>query len=306
MIKELLKTQKIIVLDGASGTELERKGYDINDSLWSAKFLMQDHKAISDIHEDYLNAGADCITTLSYQASYEGFMNLGLSEKEAAALIKTSVSLAKKARDDFYIRNKASKKALVAASVGPYGAYLANGSEFTGLYDLDEQELVCFHKKRMKTLLDEKPDILACETVPCLKEAKAYVTLLKEFPKACAWISFSAKDYTHISSGESIKQCAQFLDDKEQIQAIGINCTDPKYIESLIKEIKEVTNKAIIVYPNGGASYDSHSKTWSKEVKDNDYEQRAKLWYDKGASIIGGCCQTTPNDIKSIVKYFKN
>ncbi len=307
-IKEILKNQKILIIDGATGTELERKGYDINDSLWSAKFLMENPKAICEVHTDYLNAGSDCITTLSYQATFEGFKERGLNELQAKELLQSSIKLAIEARDEFWKNNQSAKriKPLVAASVGPYGAYLADGSEFRGNYALSEDELVSFHRKRMESLIEAKPDLLACETVPCLIEAKAYVKLLEEFPDTQAWISFSAKDGKHINSGESIKECAKFLDDKEQISAIGINCTAPEYIESLINEIKEVSSKPIIVYPNGGAAYDGETKTWSTQANTKDYGKMAFMWYEKGANVIGGCCQTTPNDIEQISTWVRN
>ncbi len=308
-INEILSEQKIVVIDGATGTELERKGFDINDSLWSAKFLMENPLAITEVHEDYLKAGSDCITTLSYQATFEGFMKKGLTENQAKDLLQSSVKIALSARNNFWEskeKNKDNrKKPLVAASIGPYGAYLADGSEFRGDYGLRQEELIKFHRKRMKTLIEAKPDLLACETVPCLLEAKAYVKLLEEFPAISAWISFSAKDGKHINSGESIQECAQYLDKKEQIIAIGINCTAPEYIESLIEQIKEVSTKPIIVYPNGGAVYDGNSKTWSTEVENASYGEMAEQWYKKGASIIGGCCQTTPNDISQIIKKLK-
>lgn len=307
-IEEILKNQKIVIADGATGTELERKGYDIKDSLWSAKFLMDNPQVICEVHRDYLDAGSDCITTLSYQATFEGFMKKGLSEDEAKKIIESSVKLAIDTRDEFWnnLDNKDNRaKPLVAASIGPYGAFLADGSEFTGNYGLNEDELVSFHQKRMKTIIDANPDILACETVPCLMEAKAYVKLLEQFPNTQAWISFSAKDGKHINSGESIKECAKYLDAQKQIAAIGINCTAPQYIESLIQEIKEVSTKPIIVYPNGGAVYDGLTKTWSTQANNSTYGKMAQMWYEKGASIIGGCCQTTPSDIEQISNWIR-
>lgn len=308
VIDKILEKNKVLIIDGATGTWLQEKGYDVSDSLWSAKFLMENPSAISQVHKDYLEAGSDCITTLSYQATFEGFKERGLNEEESSSLLQSSVTLAIKERDLFWSKNKNNTdkaKPLVAASVGPYGAYLADGSEFRGDYSLGKEELITFHRKRMKTLLDAKPDLLACETVPCLLEAKAYVELLEEFPTANAWISFSAKDDKHINSGESIKECAKYLDSKDQVLAIGINCTAPAHIKSLINEIKEVTKKPIIVYPNGGSVYDSVSKTWSEDSTSNSYGKMAATWKDDGASIIGGCCQTTPKDIKEIFKYLK-
>ncbi|NCD11306.1 MAG: homocysteine S-methyltransferase [Epsilonproteobacteria bacterium] len=303
-----LEHQKVFILDGAFGTELERKGYDINDSLWSAKFLMEKPEAIAEVHRDYLDAGSDCITTASYQASFEGFMKRGMSEEEAKALIASSVKIAQKVRDDFW-ENEANRtkrlKPLVAASVGPYGAYLADGSEFRGDYALDVEALQAFHAKRLATLIEAQPDLLACETIPCLKEAKALCALLEGYPEVSAWMSFSAKDGAHINSGESIRECAQFLESQKNIVAIGINCTAPQYIESLIGEIKAVSSKPIIVYPNGGSSYNALTKTWDGLSKNASYGKMAYGWYQKGARLIGGCCQTTPEDIAQIAQWVR-
>ncbi len=306
-LEEILTKKKILILDGAFATELEKKGYDINDPLWSAKFLLENPEAICEVHKDYLEAGADCITTASYQATYEAFMKRGLSEDEAKALIKSSVALAKKTRDAFWAekKNKIGRvKPLIAASIGPYGAYLADGSEYRGEYNKTQEQLIEFHTKRMQSILEATPDILACETIPCLIEAKALSTLIAKL-NASAWICFSAKDGKHINSGEKISECAQYLDDKKHISAIGINCTPPQYVASLIQEIRKVSNKPIVVYPNGGASYDGLTKTWSECAQTSSYEKMAKLWYDEGATIIGGCCLTTPQDISNVAKWAK-
>lgn len=307
-LEKILSQQKVLIIDGAFGTELERKGYDINDTLWSAKFLMQNPEAIGEVHKDYFEAGSDCVTTASYQASFEGFMKRGMSEQEAKALIQSSVKIAQKVRDDFWAdeNNHAKRqKPLVAASVGPYGAYLADGSEFQGNYGMSIEELMAFHHKRLETLIEAKPDVLACETIPCLIEAKALCKLLESFPTTYAWVSFSARDGKHINSGESVAECAQFLETQKQIIAIGINCTAPQYIESLIGEIKAVSNKPIIVYPNGGSTYNALTKTWDGLSKSSSYGKMAYSWYEKGVHIIGGCCQTTPEDIAEISKWVR-
>lgn len=308
-IDKILENQTAVILDGAFSTELERKGFDLNDPLWSAKVLLENPEAIYAVHYDYFVAGADCVITASYQATYEGFMRRGLSEEEAEKLIALSVTLAKEARNTFWkaeTRKKNRPKPLVAASVGPYGAYLADGSEYRGDYDLSETELVNFHRKRFATLVAAGPDILACETIPCLVEAKALVKLIHDFPGTYAWISFSAKDGSYISSGEPIEESVDILNNCVQVAAIGVNCTSPQYIESLIGKIKPRTDKPIIVYPNGGQTYDPTTKTWlSLTSAELAYDQRSKLWFDSGAKIIGGCCKTTPNDIAKIAAWVR-
>lgn len=307
-IVSILEQQKIVIIDGALGTELERQGHDIKDALWSAKFLMQNPLAIAKVHEDYLRSGADCITSASYQASVEGFMQKGMSEEAAYGLIQSAITIAKNVRDTFWANpdnHNHRPKPLVAASIGPYGAFLADGSEFVGNYGVSEAVLMDFHRKRMACIVEASPDVLACETLPCLEEAKVLCKLLEAFPTMYAWVSFSAKDGEHISSGEHIAECARWLDTQKHVLAIGINCTAPHYIESLIEQIKAVSSKPIIVYPNGGASYDALSKTWSGSSQTSSYGQMALRWYEKGARLIGGCCQTTPQDIAQIAKWVR-
>jgi len=308
-INDILKKHPVLILDGAFSTELERKGCDLNDPLWSAKILTENPQAIAEVHEDYFNAGADCVITASYQATFEGFMKRGFSEEQAGDLIKLSINIAKDVRDKFWSKkeNQLNRpKPLVAASVGPYGAYLADGSEYRGQYNLDEEALIEFHKKRMETLISAGPDILACETIPCLVEAKAVVKVLEENSGVYAWISFSAKDGTHINSGEAIADCAKWLNDYEQVAAIGINCTAPEYVATLIEEIRKGTDKPIIVYPNSGETYNPDNKVWQGSSINQSYGQSALGWYKKGATIIGGCCRTTPDDIRAVAKWVRN
>lgn len=303
-IDNILKQFPLVILDGAMATELEKHDCDLNDSLWSAKILMESPEKIYQVHMDYFLAGSDCATTASYQATVEGFMKRGLSGEEALKLIRYSVELASKARDDFWSdpKNRTNRpKPLVAASIGPYGAYLADGSEYRGDYKLSEEELIEFHRPRMKTLIDAGADVLACETIPCLKEAVAVARLLKEFPDTYAWISFSCKDEKHISNGESIAGCAEKLEEYPQIAAIGINCTPPQFISSLIQEIK--TGKPIIVYPNLGETYDPITKTWNGASASKNYSSNAKSWYELGARLIGGCCRTGPREIRAISEW---
>jgi homocysteine S-methyltransferase len=307
-IDNILQKQPVLILDGAFSTELERRGCDLNDPLWSAKILMENPGEIAAVHEDYFNAGADCVITASYQATFEGFMKRGLDEEEASKLIASSINLAREVRDTFWkkAKNRVNRpRPLVAASVGPYGAYLADGSEYRGDYDLDEKALMLFHKKRLETLIAAGPDVIACETIPCLAEAKAMVRLLEEFPGVYGWISFSAKDGEHINNGERIEDCARWLDSHEQVAAVGINCTAPEYIESLIERIRDETNKPIIVYPNSGELYDAVGKKWDSDSTDLSYGEKSLLWHKKGAQLIGGCCKTTPDDIRKIAAWVR-
>lgn len=306
IIENILKEFKVIILDGALATELENRGCNINDSLWSAKILAEKPDLIEKVHYDYYKAGADVAITSSYQATIDGFVKKGYSEESAIDLIKRSVKIAKKARDDFWsdpLNRTGRPKPLVAASVGPYGAYLADGSEYRGNYKLTEKELIDFHRPRMKALIEAGADILACETIPCLIEAKAIVNLLNEFKDVYAWISFSCKNEHEISDGTLISKCAEELDKESKVAAIGINCTAPKYIPSLISDIKDYSKKPIVVYPNSGEEYESETKCWHGSSSSKAYGESSKLWYEAGARLIGGCCRTTPEDIKAVALW---
>jgi homocysteine S-methyltransferase len=305
-IASILDLQPVLVIDGALATELERRGCDLKDNLWSAKILLEQPEKIKQVHYDYFKAGADCAITASYQATIAGFAERGLSEAEALALMKKSVTLAKEARDEFWAdeANRAGRaKPFVAASVGPYGAFLADGSEYRGNYGLTENELIDFHRPRMKALVEAGADILACETIPCLIEAQAIAKLLKEFPDTSAWVSFSARDEEHISEGQVFADCVKALEEYSQIVAIGINCTSPKYIPGLIREAKQVTNKPILVYPNSGEHYDATKSDWDGHPVYESFGAEAKEWYNAGARLIGGCCRTTPEDISVIASW---
>lgn len=305
-IEKILKEHKIIVLDGALATELERRGYNINDSLWSAKILAENPEAIKKVHYDYFKAGADAAITSSYQATIEGFVHKGLSNLQAKDLIKRSVEIAVAARNEFWqeVENKEDRPyPLIAASIGPYGAYLADGSEYRGDYKVTEEELMHFHRERMKILIEAGADVLACETIPNITEARAIARLLSEFKGVYAWISFSCKNSKEISDGTLISKCAEVLNNYDSIAAIGVNCTAPKYVPNLIKEIKSITDKPVVVYPNSGEEYDVQHKEWKGESDAERYGSSAKLWYKSGASLIGGCCRTTPEHIKEIAKW---
>lgn len=305
-IETILQTQPIAIVDGALATELERRGCNLNDDLWSARILMEQPELIRQVHLDYFKAGADFAITASYQATVEGFARRGLGRDEALALMQRSVKLAREARDEFWADeiNRAGRvRPLIAGSVGPYGAFLADGSEYRGDYDLTQQELIEFHRPRVEALIASGADLLACETIPCFIEARALMTLLGEFPGTYAWFCFSARDGEHISNGEKILDTAARLDHAPQAAAIGINCTSPLHIPSLIREIKKVTDKPIVVYPNSGEIYDAVTNSWHGETSCESFGMQSQVWYEHGARLIGGCCRTTPAHIAEISSW---
>lgn len=304
-----LNRQKFVVVDGAFATELERLGLDIKDPLWSALALIDHTDMIEKVHTMYLKAGADIIISSSYQATVDGFAKKGIDKDKALSLIALSVDLAVKARDEFVkssdFDSAKRQKPLVAASVGPYGAYLADGSEYRGDYKIGLEELKLFHKERLAVLDSASPDLFACETIPNLTEALAILAAVDDLKlDVPAYISFSCKDEAHISDGTSIEDCASALNEFSNVLAVGLNCTAPKYVESLIKHIKSKTDKPVIVYPNSGEIYNPFTKTWSGGSV--SFSERAISWYNAGARLIGGCCRTTPEDIRAISEFARN
>lgn len=302
-ISKILETQPVVVLDGALATELEGRGCDLNDPLWSARVLLESPDLIFDVHTDYFAAGADCATTASYQASFEGFARRGLSAIQAAELMRLSVRLALEARDAFWAdaANRVGRlRPFVAASVGPYGAFLADGSEYRGDYGLTESELMDFHRPRLAVLAESGADILACETIPCLLEASALLRLLEAFPHVSAWFSFSARDGAHTNHGETILECVALLGAHPQVAAIGVNCTAPEFVNELVGHARAATSKPILAYPNSGERYDATRKRWNGESSCTDFSTQARDWYASGARVIGGCCRTTPDHIREL------
>ncbi len=300
-LEPILAEQGTILLDGGLATELEARGCDLNDSLWSAKVLVENPGIIRDVHLDYLAAGADCIIASSYQASPRGFEERGYSSTEAADLLGSSVSIAVDARDDFWgdPSNRVGRmRPLVAASVGPYGAYLADGSEYTGDYGVDEGFLRAFHGPRWRVLAESGADLLACETIPSRVEASVLLSLLRNAPNATAWFSFTCRDERHVSDGSVLAEVAGELAAQPQVVAIGVNCTSPRFIPQLISQLRQVTDKPIVVYPNSGERFDAASRGWVTGDDQVDFGTACLEWRDRGARLIGGCCRTGPEHVR--------
>ena len=300
-IKTLLEQKKHIVIDGALASELQRRGCDLNDSLWSAKVLIEQPELIQQVHYDYFVAGADCAITASYQATPMGFAPKGIELEESIKLIKTSVKLAQQAKMQYLNDIKQDKALLIAGSVGPYGAYLANGSEYTGDYQLSESEFIAFHKDRVAALIDAGVDILACETMPSFLEIKALAKLIQQFPMVNCWFSLTLKDQKHISDGTPLTEVIEYLNSIEQIVSVGINCIALEKVTPALEVLSKLTSKPLIVYPNSGEQYDPTTKQWHKNHDHNcTFANQLDVWINLGAKLIGGCCQTTPDDIVEI------
>ncbi len=304
-IGELLRTRSVIVLDGALATELERRGADLSDPLWSARCLLEQPELIRQVHLDYFRAGAQVATTATYQATFEGFARRGIERGRAARLMLEAVSLAREARAEFCasLTSGPQPRLLVAASVGPYGAMRADGSEYRGRYGLTDRELAEFHRPRLDVLAGSGADVLAFETLPCLQEALVLAELLDEYPGVSAWLCFSCRDGAHNSEGEDIGSCAQALSKYPRIAALGVNCTAPAHVPALLERMREPAAKPLVAYPNAGECYDAERKRWLGPATHASSAQ-AKQWVAAGARLVGGCCRTTPADIRALSEAF--
>ncbi|KAJ1562566.1 Catalyzes methyl transfer from S-methylmethionine (SMM) to adenosyl-L-homocysteine (AdoMet) [Nowakowskiella sp. JEL0078] len=313
---------RVVILDGGLATALEeyyKKTFQNN--LWSASsILFADPQAIKNVHLDYLKAGADVILTSTYQCHLPGFVECGFSEEEGKILMRKGVHLAQEALKEF-IESTAFKvsqrrKPLIALSLGSYGAILSNGAEFSGDFgSVTDKDLYTFHFDRLKILADAPAvDILAFETIPSLQEARVIAKLLSEhhdmFPSVPAWISFSCRDKHSIGHGELFVDCVEeILKLSKRVVAIGINCTNPEFVQDLISGAVEVVKSyerdiSFLCYPNNGEYWIAESRSWGSSQHDLEgrFLHLAEQWASAGVKAIGGCCRTSPSYIYRLYK----
>lgn len=297
---EILKGRRFLVLDGGLASEIERQGVAIDgDPLWSARLLLDNPSLLEDIHLAYARAGAEILTTATYQASLPGLAAAGLSVVESREVLAKSVHLARRAGTRWAQSRGLTevKRPLVAASMGPYGAYLADGSEYTGDYVQDKAALRAFHEERMAVLANAGADILACESIPSLAEGEVLLDLLDAYPHLPCWISFTCRDARHVSHGEPVAACLSMAVHFPHVLA-GVNCLHPHLVGPLMASLLDSDGPAVqVVYANRGDTWIADSRTWdtSPSLDDAAYAACAASWSQRGALLIGGCCGTTPS-----------
>jgi homocysteine S-methyltransferase len=278
------------VLDGGLATELESRGFALDDPLWSARALIDAPAIVAAVHRDYLESGADVISTATYQATIAG-------------LLLPGVALACRERDEFWRRRTPGGDRgmpLVAASIGSYGAFLADGSEYRGDYDLDVAALVAWHRPRLRILEESGADLLAFETIPSLVEIEAIVQLLDETDGPPAWVSFQARDADALADGAPVEAAAGLAERCPRIVAVGVNCVPPSLVLPLLGRLASASGKSLVAYPNRGDTWDAASRRWIPGDENPEFGELARLWRTAGARLIGGCCRTTPADIRAI------
>lgn len=286
-----------VVLDGGMSNQLESAGHDLSDELWSARLLAEQPEAITQAHLAYFEAGANVAITSSYQATFEGFAKRGIDHDEASRLLALSVELAQEAARQ--ARNKGLAHPLwVAASVGPYGAMLADGSEYRGRYGLSIAELERFHRPRLEVLAAAAPDVLALETVPDTDEAEALLRAVRGLGVP-AWLSYSiAGDRTR--AGQPLDEAFALAADTDEVIAVGVNCCAPEDVEAAVTTAARVTGKPLVVYPNSGEVWDAEARAWNG--RSTFTAEQVLGWRESGARLIGGCCRVGPQAVASIAR----
>ena len=281
------------MLDGGLSNALEERGHDLSGPMWTARVLRDAPGEIAAVHRDYFRAGARVATTASYQASVAGFVGQGLDRVEAEELIKKSVTIAREVRDSL---SGDGTPRWVAASVGPYGAALADGSEYRGRYGLSRAELRDFHLPRLELLASAGPDILAVETIPDVEEAEVLVGLLDDLDVP-AWFSFSAHG-TQTRAGQPLAEAFSVAASATCVFAAGVNCCAASDVLDAVTLAARVTGRPGIAYPNSGEDWDASKRRWAGDAS---YDvSLVPSWIEAGAAYVGGCCRVGPRDIAAL------
>lgn len=304
MTKITAELTKPLLIDGAMSTALEQLGADTNNSLWTASVLANQPALVKKVHQEYFKAGARLAITDTYQANVPAFIRNGYSKQEAHSLIQRAVALAKEARDEY--QQETGIYNYVAGALGPYGAYLANGSEYTGDYHLSTIEYQQFHRPRLTDILTVGVDVIAIETQPRLDEVLAELDLVKELaPDTLCYVSFSLKDSTRLPDETPLAVAARTVAKYPNVFAVGVNCIPLEEVTATIETIHQATDKPVIAYPNSSATYDPTTKTWNYPHGRRSLVDYLPQWLAAGLTIIGGCCTTTPQDIAALHEYLK-
>ncbi|OMI86188.1 homocysteine S-methyltransferase [Streptomyces sp. M1013] len=286
-----------LVLDGGLSNELEAAGHDLGDALWSARLLAEDPEALTRAHLAYYESGADVAITSSYQATFEGFARRGIGRERAAELLALSVESAREAARRARA-GRPGRRLWVAASAGPYGAMLADGSEYRGRYGLGAGELERFHRPRLEVLAAARPDVLALETVPDTDEAAALLRAVRGLGVP-AWLSYTvAGDRTR--AGQPLEEAFALAADAAEVVAVGVNCCAPEDVSGAVETAARVTGKPVVAYPNSGEVWDAGARGW--RGRSSFAAGRVRGWRERGARLVGGCCRVGPETIASIAR----
>jgi S-methylmethionine-dependent homocysteine/selenocysteine methylase len=282
------------VIDGGLSTALELLGADISGPLWTAQTVIDDPALLERAHRSFAEAGADIIATASYQCGTKQFESIGLSAKEARDALASTTTIARRAVEGTSVA--------VAASVGPFGASLANGSEYNGRYGVEWLVVEDYHREKLAILVESGADLIAIETIPLADEALLIAEILEELGAPPAWFSFGFADETQTYGLDAIDKAVLGIAGYADLVAIGMNCTHPRYVDSLLVSMSElVSGIPLIVYPNHGREWDAVARCWIGDSMSISAAETVKRWVDLGARFIGGCCGVDPRGIADLV-----
>lgn len=284
-----------LLLDGGLSNQLRAQGCDLSDALWSAGLLADAPRQIEAAHTAYVRAGAQVLITASYQATFEGFARRGTGEARAAELMAGSVELARRAGDT------TAWEVWVAASVGPYGAMLADGSEYRGDYGLTVRELEHFHRPRVAALASAEPDALALETVPDMDEAEALLRVVAAYGLP-VWLSYTIEG-ERTRAGQPLGEAFALAAGNDQVVAVGVNCCDPADADRAVEVAAAVTGKPVVLYPNSGEQWDAEGRRWTGRSTFDP--ERVRSWTRAGARLVGGCCRVGPSRITELADLLR-
>jgi homocysteine S-methyltransferase len=298
---DLFDGGRLTVIDGGLSTQLERRGHDVSGTLWTARLLLESPGEVQGAHEDMIRAGAEVITTASYQISRAGFIEAGFSASDADQALRASIEVARAAAF------ATDRTVLVAASVGPYGAITHDGREYQGRYGISMQELTEFHAQRLRVLIDAGADLLAIETIPDVDELHAIIAALQALPAIPAWISVTACSGSELWAGQSIEDAAAVVDAAATnadaplpILAFGVNCTDPRFVEELLTRARSVTDLPLLAYANAGGLWADDEWQGADVAGQAFSDELVRRWIAAGVQVIGGCCGSDARDIARI------
>lgn len=288
----------IVVLDGGLATQLEAQGHDLRDTLWSARLLRDEPDEIVAAHRTFFDAGADVAITASYHASYTGFANVGIGEDEATRLLRLSVELARRAQPP-------NRPTFVAGSVGLYGVVWADDTEYTGDYSrASDEEIALEQRRRIRAIVDAGADLLAIETIPSGREAMILGELLGELNGVDAWVTFCCRDGHRLSDGTPIGDAVRAVTRTGRLTAVGLNCTPPQHVESLLRDARRVSDLPLVAYPNWGRAWDGKVFEWIEGPGVVEFPpELLDRWYAAGARVIGGCCGIGPVGIAGVAEW---
>ena len=296
---------ELVLLDGGLATELEHRGHDLSDDLWSARLLIDRPEEVLATHLSCFRAGAQVATTASYQASFAGFASRGCTPEEAAGLMRRSVVLARQAADVATDEAADGVDRYVAASIGPYGAVLADGSEYSGDYGLSDAALRDFHLARTEVLATAGADLLAMETVPSEQEVTVLLGVLDEMPEGTrGWLSLTCSDGSTTRRGEDVDRVLGLARGHDRVVAVGVNCTAPEHVEELVVRAVAASGKQAVAYPNSGESWDGVARSWRGDGAGVD-AAAAHRWVELGARYVGGCCRVGATDIARLARSLR-